>query len=553
MKSLRFAVPSFILLSCFPLSSPADEPHQHGGPPPERLGKVDFPISCSDAARQRFVRGVALLHSFWYDEAQKAFTDVTTTDPGCAMGYWGIAMSTFHPIWAAGNPGAEPTPAELERGREAVRKAKSIGAKTERERDYVAAVEAFYDRSSELDHKTRARAFESAMEQTYRRNPQDREAAIFYALAILGTVSPADKSLATQKKAAEILNPILLELPEHPGVAHYLIHSLDYPPLAQQGLPAARSYARVAPDSPHALHMPSHIFTRLGLWEDSIQSNLASSAAAQSHVARTNPSVTSFDDLHAQDYLEYAYLQTGQDGKAKRVAEEVSRVRALDVPNFAAAYALAAVPARYAIERRRWEEAASLSPHPQDFPWAKFQNAQAITHFARALGAARNKTIPAAREDLDRIESIGKALRQKGDEYWAGQVEIARREAAAWIARAEGKDEEAVRLARSAVELEDATDKHPVTPGAIVPAHELLGDLLLEIGQPAAALKEYEASLALTPDRFNGLSGAGRAANLSGDPTKARAYFGKLIAIAEKADGRKQELAEARGLLAASK
>ena len=551
MNLLRpILVLGFALLPCPASISLADEPHEHGTPP-AKLGKVSFPISCKDTAAGSFERGVALLHSFWYDEAERTFLEVAKNDPTCAMAWWGVAMSKFHPVWAAGNPGAEPTPAELEKGRDAVLRARQIGAKTDRERDYIAAVGAYYEDSDRLPHPARAAAFETASERVSAKNPQDREASIFYALAILGNVSASDKTYARQKKAAEILNRILPDAPEHPGIAHYLIHSLDYQPLASLALPAARSYAQIAPDSPHALHMPSHIFTRLGLWEDSIRSNLASSAAARSHVGRTHPGASSFDDLHAQDYLEYAYLQTGQDAKAKAVVEEVARAREFDVQNFAAAYALAAVPARYVVERRRWDDAAGLVLRPEGFPWSKFRNAEALLCFARALAAARKKDLAAARTDLGRLDGIVQALKDKKDSYWADQVEIARREAAAWIARAEGKVEEAVRLSRSAAELEDSTEKHPVTPGAILPARELLADLLLEIGQPAAALKEYESVLVSTPNRFNGLYGAGRAAKLSGDEARARLHFGKLLAVAASADGRRQELAEARSLIAA--
>jgi hypothetical protein len=546
MKNSRLLV----LLLLLPAVAPAglaDEPHQHEhGAPPEKLGKVDFAVSCSKAARPQFERAVALLHSFWYDAAEKAFLDVAKTDPSCAMAYWGVAMSNFHPIWAAGNPGAEPSPAELRKGIEAVAKAKAAGAKTEREQDYIAAVEAFYRDADKLDHHTRSLAFEAAMERVSSKYPGDRESGIFYALAILGTVSPADKTYAAQKKAAAILNRILPEAPEHPGIAHYLIHSFDYPPLASLALPAARSYAKIASDAPHALHMPSHIFTRLGLWEDSIQSNLASSAAAQRYVAKAAPGATSFDDLHAADYLEYAYLQLGRDAEARGVVERVARVERLDVPNFAAAYALAAVPTRYAVERGKWSDAAKLEPRPSGFPWQKFRNAEAILCFGRALGAARSGDLAAAREALGRLETIQSELDRKGDKYWSGQVEIQRLEAASWIAHAEKKDEEALRLARSAADLEGSTDKHAVTPGSIVPACELLGDLLLDLQQPGPALQEFEASLAVAPNRFHGLAGAGRAARAAGDQDKARTYSAKLLALASHADADRAEIDDAK-------
>jgi len=529
----------------------ADEPHQHEhGSPPERLGKVDFPTSCSVSTREPFQRGVALLHSFWYDAAEKTFLEVAKADPGCAMASWGVAMTNFHPVWAAGNPGGEPSPAELRKGNEAAAKAVAANAKTERERDYIAAVEAYYRDADKLDHRARSLAFEAGMERVYRKNPNDREAGIFYALAILGTASPADKTYAGQKKAAEILNRLLPDMPEHPGIAHYLIHSFDYPSLAGLALPAARSYAKIASDAPHALHMPSHIFTRLGLWEDSIQSNLASAAAAQKYVAKAAPGATAFDDMHAEDYLEYAYLQLGRDSEAGSVVEKVGRVDRLDVPNFAAAYALAAVPTRYAIERQKWAEAARLEVKPASFPWQKFRNAEAILCFGRALGAARSGDLAAAREALGRLEAIEKELDQKGDKYWSGQVAIQRLEAASWIARAEGKSEEALRLARSAAELEASTEKHPVTPGTIVPARELLGDLLLELKQPAAALQEYEASLATSPNRLHGLAGAARAASGSGDRDKAAGYYAKLLLSTGRADGQRAEIAEAKAALA---
>jgi hypothetical protein len=546
MKNSRLLV----LLLLLPAVAPAglaDEPHQHEhGAPPERLGKVDFAVSCSKAARPQFERGVALLHSFWYDAAEKAFLEAAKADPSCAMAYWGVAMSNFHPIWAAGNPGAEPTPAELRKGIDAVAKAKAAAARTERERDYIAAVEAFYRDADRLDHRARSLAFEAAMERVFAKYPGDRESGIFYALAILGTVSPADKTYAAQKKAAGILNRILPEAPEHPGVAHYLIHSFDYPPLASLALPAARSYAKIASDAPHALHMPSHIFTRLGLWDDSIQSNLASAAAAQRYVAKAAPGATSFDDLHAADYLMYAYLQLGRDTEARGVVERVARVERLDVPNFAAAYALAAVPTRYAVERGKWSDAAKLVPRPSGFPWEKFENAEAILCFGRALGAARSGDLAAAREAAARLETIKNDLDRKGDRYWSGQVEIQRLEAASWIARAEKKDEEAIRLARSAADLEGSTDKHPVTPGSIIPARELLGDLLLDLQQAGAALGEYEASLAVAPNRLHGLAGAARAARASGDRDKAQTYSAKLLALASHADADRADVVEVR-------
>ena len=546
--SLRKARWLPLLALCLSTMALADEAEHHH-PAPEKLGKVEFPVSCNDTARKDFQRAVALLHSFAYADAEKGFRDAAAHDATCAMAWWGVAMTQFHPIWAAANPAAEPTPAELAKGREAVDKARSLGAPTDREKDYIAAVGAFYKDSDTVNHATRALAFEQGMEQAHRRNPSDREATIFYALAMLGTASPADKTYAKQKKAADLLNQILPEAPDHPGVAHYLIHSLDYPELASLALPAARAYSTIAPSAPHALHMPSHIFTRLGLWEDSIQSNLASAASAREHVTALHPGTTAYDELHALDYLEYAYLQLAQDRNAAGVVKQVASVKSVDVPQFAAAYALAAVPARNTLERRQWAEAAKLTVSPASFPWDRFPYAEALTHFARGVGAARSGNLTQAREALARLEAIQAGRVKAQDDYWAGQVKVQQLAVSAWIAQAEGHGEEALRIMRSASDLEDASEKHPVTPGQLLPARELLGDLLLEQGQPAQALVEFEASLGRTPGRFGGTYGAAHAAELAGAREKARAYYTKLEALASHADGARPELASMRAFL----
>jgi hypothetical protein len=548
---MRHTVSSSTALSlCLAAWVSANEGHQHDHG--EQLGTVDFPVSCNAAAGAEFQRGVALLHSFQYEDAEKAFGGAAAADPACAMAHWGIAMSLYHPVWAAANPAAAPTPAALKRGGEAVAKAMALGPKTERERDYVAAVQAFYKDADTLDHRTRAIAFEKAMGEAAARNPKDKEAAIFHAVALLGTATPGDKTYATEKKAAAILNGILPETPRHPGVAHYLIHSFDYPALADLALPAARSYARIAPSSPHALHMPSHIFTRLALWDESIQSNLDCRTAARERMKRLHPGATSFEDLHAQDYLAYAYLQGGQDGKARGVLEEVAAAQKFDDEQFAAAYALAAVPARYALERRQWAEAAALSVRPAGFPWSKFAWAEAITWFARGVGAARSGDVAAAREAVVKLEALQKGLAEAKSGYWAGQVEIQRKATAGWLARAEKKDEEALGLLRSAADLEDATDKHPVTPGSILPAREMLADLLLELDRPAESLKEYEVSLKVAPGRFNGVFGAARAAEKAGDRDKARTLYAQLVELGKAADPPRAELRTARAFLASA-
>ena len=498
MTATRTAVAVlFALALAAPVAARDDgKDHQHHHGPREKLGTVVFPTSCAPGSQAPFTRAVALLHSFWYAEADKAFDRIAAADPGCAMAWWGIGMSNYHPIWAA------PTEAEFARGREAVAKALAAGAKTAREKDYIAALAQFFSDPAQADHRTRAVAYQKAMEALAARYPDDREASIFHALSLLGTASPADKTYANQKKAGEILNRVLPLQPDHPGVAHYLIHSFDYPALAEMALPAARSYSRIAESSPHALHMPSHIFVRLGLWDDAIRSNEESAAAALAHIHKTDPGSSAFDELHALDYLEYAFLQEGKTDKAREILDRVRAVKRLDNPQFAAAYALAAVPARFALERGEWKEAAALSVEAPWFPWEKHPNAEAITHLARAIGAARSGDLPRAREATARISALHDAAIALKMPYWPDQIEIQRREAAAWIAQAEGKKDEALALMSSAVELEASTDKHPVTPGPVLPARELLGDLLMENGRPAEARAAYEASLAVAPKRL---------------------------------------------------
>ena len=539
------AVLSFAALAAI---AGAQEMHSHHGES-ETLGAVNFPVSCREDMRADFTRAVALLHSFGYEQARNAFADVARKDPGCGMASWGIAMTWYHPIWAP------PNPMELAAGRAAAEKAASAGAKTEREKGYIAAIGAFYGDTQRLDHRARALAYEGAMEELSRRFPDDHEAAIFYAISLVGTAPPSDASLSNQKKAAKILNGLLEKEPRHPGVAHYLIHAFDYPPLASLALPAARSYAKIAPSSPHALHMPSHIFTRLGLWQESIASNLASAEAARLLVARMHPGAASFDALHALDYLEYAYLQIGDEGKAKQVLAEAAAAKTFDDPAFSAGYALAAVPARYALERRRWQEAAALEQPKADLPWDRFAYAPAVTDFAQALGAARSGDRARARAALARLEKVHAGLVEKpipGPYDWAAQVESMRLAAAAWLEYADGRREEAVKLARSAADLEDRTGKHAVTPGGVLPARELLADMLLDAGKPAEALAEYEASLSVAPNRWNGLYGAARSAELSGDSRKAADFYAKLLENSGPRGGDRPEIRRARTFLASS-
>jgi tetratricopeptide (TPR) repeat protein len=499
--------------------------HDHEHAAAENYGKVHFPTSCKPEVQPAFERALAMLHSFAYAKSAAAFEDVFAKDPACGIAQWGVAMTYFHVIWGP------PTEEEFAAGSAAARKAGEAGASTDREGDYVGAISAYYQ--AEGPHPARVVAFEKAMAGVAERHPDDHEAAIFHALAILGVAynSPPDKTYARQKDAARILNRMLALEPRHPGIAHYMIHSFDYPELAPLALPAARAYAKIAPSAPHALHMPSHIFTRLGMWKESIASNLASARTAQEWMAKTHPGATAFDGMHAMDYLEYAYLQTGQDAKAQDIADTVARVTSLDVPQFAAAYALAAVPARHALERRDWKEAAAQTPQPATFPWAKYPYAEAIVYFARAVGRARMGDVEEAEKEVAKLVELQASLTgQKGFD-WATQVEVQRRAATAWLLRAENKNDEAVALLRSAADLEDSTDKHPVTPGAILPAREQLGDLLSELNRPAAALAEYQASLQTAPARFNAFDGAARAALRAGKKREAKAFQKQLAAL----------------------
>ena len=506
-------------------------------PAQEKIGQVHFPVSCSAAAQQEFDRAVALLHSFWFDASAQTFAAVTQMEPGCAMGYWGQAMATvFSPNPFVGTP----TPKTLQDGCPIVERANAAGPKTQRERDYIAAVDSLCQDRGTADPRARVGAYAQAMERLVGTYPEDREAAIFYALALNITAAPADKTYANQLKAAGILETVFAEQPNHPGVAHYLIHSYDYPPIAHRGLSAARRYAGIAPAAPHALHMPSHIFTRGGFWQESIESNRASAAAAKNH----------FDQLHAMDYLAYAYLQAGQDLAAKRVLEDAGTIRKVTPEHFVTGYALAAIPARYTLERRRWAEAASLTLHPTDFPWDRFPQSEAVLIFARALGASRSGNAASARKDMDRLGTLRDALAAAKQGYWAEQVEIQRQVVSAWVARAEGKPQEALGLLRAAADREDQTEKHPVTPGPIVPARELLGELLLDLGDPRQALTEFERSHQVEPNRFKGWYGAARAAELSGDREKARTYYANLLALGKMADTERPELTDAKVFLA---
>ena len=540
--NLLFAVS---LLSATSLAQESPHSHDHAS----QLGKVSFETSCTADANTLFHSGLGWLHSFEYEQAARIFSEAAAADPSCAIAYWGIAASYYHPLWAP------PSGTELEKARAALSSAAAAGAKSQRERDYIAALETFYRDSGKVDHKTRALAYSTALEKLHKRYPEDREAAVFYALSLVaaGTMDK-DPEFAKEKAAGAILNQVLAQEPNHPGVAHYLIHSFDYPQLAEVALPAARRYAGIAPASPHAQHMPSHIFVRLGLWDEAIKSNLASEAAARTLAKSQGLPGSSSERLHAMDYLAYGYLQTGQDSEAERVLAQLNAIQRADPPIFSVAYAATAIPARVVLERRMWREAASLelTDNVRSLaPLDQFKWGQAHIHFARAVGAARTGEVARARDELSKLTALEEAVTVPAGTYdWRTQVSIERQIAQAWIAHSERRQDEALRIMRAAADLDDATEKHPVTPGAILPAREQLGELLTDLGQPRAALAEYEASLKRAPRRLAGLYGAARAAKLAGDMTKARSYYAQLVELTAAGDHTRPEVKEAKAFAA---
>jgi len=501
----------------------------------DQLGKVNFENSCSPAVQESFQRAVAMLHSFRYTETEKAFRAILVQDPSCAIATWGIAAILMS------NPlaGIGPSPQWAERARAAIDEGRKIGAKTPRERDYIEAVAAYYEdwanRPERVRQVNRAQAFEALAA----RYPSDDEAQVFYALYLAGTQSLADQSYKTYLKAAGILETQFAKYPDHPGIAHYLIHSYDAPPIAPKGLPAARRYASIAPAAPHALHMPSHIFTRVGSWTESITTNERSAVAAKQD--------KDFDEqLHAMDYMVYADLQLARDADARRVLDEAAGVSGFTTLRFAGPYAQAAMPARYAIERGDWNAAMALEARPNQFPFTV-----ALTHFARGLGAARSGNPTAAEKEVEELARLRDALKAAKSDYWAAEVEVSRLGVAAWTALAQGKQDEALTLMRNAADIEDKSEKHIVTPGRIAPARELLGEMLLEVKRPADALKEFEASQVREPERFRGYYGAARAAAQSGDTAKAKRYYARLVELAGQGTAR-PELVQARAFLAAN-
>jgi tetratricopeptide (TPR) repeat protein len=526
MTNTSFAIAASVVIGVS-LAQPA-----FGQADDQKLGAVHFETSCKPEAQKLFDRGMLYQHSFWYRASQKVFEDVLKADPECGIAYWGIALSL---LW---NPHI-PTPAKnLAEGAAMLAKGKSIGAKTQRERDYLDALGVMYADYDKVDHRTRIQAYAKAMEQLAQHYPNDDEAQIHYALALNTSASPADKTYANQLKGGALLEPIFERQPQHPGVAHYLIHLYDYPPIAEKGLDAARRYAKIAPAASHAQHMPSHIFTRVGYWKESIASNVEAARVAAADKE-------GHDQLHAMDYLVYAYLQLGQDHKAKAVIDEMNTVTGFTETFIPAPYALAASPARYAVERSDWKAAAELQVRP-----SPLAHVRAITHFVRALGAARSGDPAAAKADIATLAELRDKLREGRDAYWSEQVDIQWQVATAWVLYAEGKYDDALKAMSAAADAEDRTEKHPVTPGVPKPARELYGVMLLERGMAKEALAAFEATLKKEPNRLEAYVGAAKAAEKSGDTAKAREYFGKVVTIADGADKTRTEVDDARVFLA---
>jgi len=501
----------------------------------DHLGTVHFPISCS-SVQGKFDRAVALLHSFFYPETVKAFQEIIKEDPSCAMAYWGLAMSKLP------NPLVPPfPPANLKAGWDAIQRGKSATTQTPREAEYLAAIEVFYKDYDKLDQKTRAERYEHAMQQLHEHYSEDSEAAIFYALALNGAVDFNDKNYTKQLKAAAILNEEAKKQPNHPGIAHYLIHSYDFAPLAEMGVSTAHLYDKIAPDAFHALHMPSHIYSILGMWQDSVRSNLASKASADNYEAKNFPDTTHPGVPHMSDFLVYAYLQMARDGDAKQVVDSLPKLKKFRFASLGIDAALAAIPARYALERGRWDEAAQLPVRDSKFPAA-----ESITYFARALGAARSGNAAAARVEIAHLGEIEAKLTAANDNYWAGQSRIQKQAVAAWVMFSEGRREEAIAAMRKAADLDDASEKNVAMENKLVPIRQLLGELYLAAGKGKEALTEFEAVDKVMPNRFRIVAGAAKAARESGSVDAAKRYYQALMVLVAGGDGDRPEIAEAR-------
>jgi tetratricopeptide (TPR) repeat protein len=510
------------------------------GPPDKEFGDVKFQTSCDQEVEKEVDLAMALLHSFEYDESEKAFAKIIDKEPGCAMAYWGVAMSNYHPLWAP------PSKEDLEKGAKAIAVAQSISNKTKREEEYIRSIAEFYKDWQTADHHTRSVNYSKAMAKLYGDYPDDKEAAIFYALSLTSIADKEDKTFRNQKMAGVILNGLYEKNPNHPGIVHYIIHAFDYPDLALLALPAARKYAQVAPSSAHALHMPSHIFIRLGLWDESINSNIGSVSSAQCYAQSAGIKGHWDEELHGLDYLMYGYLQKGDNVMAKKQLDYLGTINQVFPEDFKVAYAYAAIPARYVLENKSWKDAANLSLHHPGFSWKNFPWQLGIHHFARLMGDVNTGQLDDARKELSIIDSLHTVLVEKKNGYEANQVQIQINSAKAWILFKEGKKEEALRLMTTAAEMEDKTEKHSVTPGEVMPAREMLGDMLLQMNHPARALAAYEADLKNRPGRFNALYGAARAAEGAKEMTKAKMYYKQLVASTATGKSDRPELKEAK-------
>ena len=504
-----------------------------------QFGDVSFALDCQYDVREAFDLAISLLHSFEYAEAEKAFVKVIDADPECAMAYWGVAMSIYHELWAP------PGPKELKKGAVLLEIAESL-PKSERAELYLDALKTFYSDWEIKDHKTRELLYEKKMERIYITEKDDTEAGIFYALAITSAADPNDKTYSSQKKAGAILQKLFKEQPNHPGIAHYVIHTYDYPEIAKNALTTARSYAKIAPASAHAQHMPSHIFTRLGLWQESVDTNINSASSAVCYAESVNPDASWAQEIHAVDYLVYAYLQMGNNLKAQEYLDEMKDVSAVfPKQHFATSYALVAMPIRMALENKQWEDASNLQLPSIDFTWETLHWETAMLHFGKALGYAHTDNIASAENELNSLKTLYKTLVDANESYKSDQVNIQVHASEAWIELAKGNNDKALTLMKKAVFLEGQTSKHAVTPGEVLPADELLGDMLLALNKPEEALEAYEINLKGHPNRFNGIYGAAVAAKKTGDTEKATLYFKQLIELAKHSNSNRPELLEA--------
>jgi tetratricopeptide (TPR) repeat protein len=505
---------------------------------PERLGEVRFPVTCTGPAQQEFNRAMALFHSFWFDRAKQSFSKVLELDPSCGMAHWGTSLMSM------GNPFTWPSnPLAAKAGAPAAAEAERVGAKSDREREYIAALATFFKDWQATEFRPRALAFEQAMGRLAEHYPKDVEAQILYALALNITALPSDKTFANQTKAAGILEPLFRKYPRHPGVAHYLIHTYDYADLAPKGLPSAHAYGAIAPSVPHALHMPSHIYARVGQWRGVVDANRASYLAAKSEVKEGGTlGIGAYDALHAMDYMVFGHLQQAQDKAAKALVDEAAAIQQVNVQNFVAAYAFAAIPSRYALERGDWQQAASLQLNPPGLDWGRFPQSESILVFARGLGAARLGDVTTAQANVQRLQELKAALVAGRNAYWAGQTDFQITTLNAWIALDERRTDEALSLMTAAAQAEETSDKHPVTPGNVVPSRELLGEMLLELGKPAEALAEFERSLQRDPNRLRGLQGAARAAQDAGKEDASHRYQAQIKTLVAQRDTVRPEL-----------